>query len=54
VALVGEPTSLNRGRGSQSGCWVWSRAICGGEGRGGGGRMRENGRKSTVMGLMAD
>jgi hypothetical protein len=36
------------------GAWVWLAAICGGEGGGGDGRMREDERKSTVMALMAD
>ena len=50
----GSPHPSIEGRGSWVSAWVWLAVICGGEGRGGGGRMREDARKSTMMGLMAD
>ena len=61
VMLVLRPTSLKRGEGLLGG-WFrvvgWMRVVGatgGGEGEGdGGGRVREDGQKSTVMWLMAD
>jgi hypothetical protein len=50
-ALLGGPTSLNRGEGLLAGLAC---EVGGGEAGGGGCRRREDERTSTVMGLMFD
>ena len=46
------PHPSKKGRGSFPGEWVWLTANRRGEGKGGGGRMGEDARISTVMGLI--